>query len=58
MLERSKTEDNPAYESHQYQPLNDNGQEEPASINLHHFILVSQGGGGGEGEFSYVRYYH
>lgn len=49
MLERSKTEENPAYESCEYQPQNDNEWEGPASGNLHHFILVLQLGGG-EGE--------
>lgn len=56
MLERSKTEDNPAYQSCKYQPLNDNGQEESASRNLHHFILVLQWGEGGGGEEEEVAY--
>lgn len=49
MLERSKTEDNPANNSCEYQPQNDNGQVGPASRNLHHFILVLKREGGREG---------
>jgi hypothetical protein len=46
MLERSKTEDNPATKSCEHQPQNDKGQVQLASRNLHHFILVLKRKGG------------
>jgi hypothetical protein len=47
MLARSKSEDNPANESCEYEPHNDNEHVRPASRNLH-FILVLQREEGGE----------